>query len=51
LKTDDATIVRIGREKGTLADVTAGAEVFVRSRVDSGGALAKRILVIPARSS
>ena len=51
LKTDDATIVRIGREDGTLSGVTAGAEVFVQSRVDGGNALAKRILVIPPRSS
>ena len=51
LKTDGATIVHLGREDGSLADVTAGAEVFVQSRVDGGSALARRILVIPKRSS
>jgi hypothetical protein len=49
--TDDATIVHVGRADGTLADVTAGDEVFVQSRVDGGKALAKRILIISARSS
>jgi hypothetical protein len=48
---DDATIVYVGREDGTLQDVTVGVEVFVQSRVEGGTALAKRILVIPARSS
>jgi hypothetical protein len=48
VKTDDATIVRAGREIGTLADVTAGDEVFVQSRVDGGVALAKRIVIVPA---
>ena len=50
VKTDDATIVRVGREDGSLADVTAGDEVFVQSRVDGGAALAKRILIIPAQA-
>jgi hypothetical protein len=49
VKTDDATIVYVGREDGSLGDVKAGAEVFVQSRVTDGGALAKRILVIAAR--
>ena len=49
--TNDATIVHAGRVDGTLADVTAGDEVFVQSQVDGGKALAKRILIIPARSS
>ena len=47
---NDATIVRLGREKGDLGDVTVGAEVFVQSRVDGGTVLAKRVIVIPARS-
>jgi len=51
LKTDDATIVHVGREGGTLADVTAGDEVFVQSRVEGGNALAKRIRIVPAGSS
>jgi hypothetical protein len=51
VKTDDATTVRVGREEGTLADVTAGDEVFVQSRVDGGAALAKRILIIPVKPS
>jgi hypothetical protein len=49
ISTDDATIVRVGRTDGTLKDVTAGAEVFVQSRVVDGTPLAKRILIIPAR--
>ena len=51
MNTDDATIVRVGRGGGSLADVTAGAEVFVQSRIVDGDPLAKRILVIPARPS
>jgi len=51
LKTDAATIVHLGKADATLADVTAGDEVIIKSRVDGGGALAKRILIIPARSS
>jgi hypothetical protein len=51
LKTDTATIVHLGKEDATLADVTAGDEVFVQSRVDGGSALARRILIIPARPS
>ena len=51
VSTDDATIVRVGRNDGTLADVTAGDEVFVKSRVDGGKTVAKRILILPARPS
>jgi len=51
VKTDDATIVSLGRRDASLGDVQAGAEVFVQSRVIDGSALAKRILVIPARPS
>jgi hypothetical protein len=36
---------------GSLGDVQTGAEVFVQSRVVDGVALAKRILVVPTRSS
>lgn len=48
---DDATIVHVGRRDGELGDVSVGAEVFVRSRLDGGTALAKRILVVPAAGS
>jgi len=51
LETDAATIVHVGREDATLADVTAGDQVFVQSRVDGGSPLAKRILIVAARSS
>lgn len=50
VSTDDATIVRAGREKGTLGDVKVGAEVFVQSRIDGATTLAKRILVVPAKT-
>jgi len=50
IKTDDATIVRVGRADGTLGDLKAGAEVFVRSRVVDGSPVAKRILVVPVQS-
>jgi hypothetical protein len=49
--TDAATIVHVGREDGKLEDVSVGDEVFVQSRVHGGITLAKRILIIPARSS
>lgn len=49
VKTDTATIVRVGREQGSLDDVKAGVEVFVQSRIVDGSALAKRILIIPAK--
>lgn len=49
--TDDATIVYVGRADGTLRDVTVGDEVFVQSRVEDGSPLARRILIIPAKSS
>jgi hypothetical protein len=49
IETDAQTIVRVGREDGTLSDVTAGDEVFVQSRVDGGRTLAKRILIIPTK--
>jgi hypothetical protein len=51
VSTDTATIVHVGREDGTLEDVSVGDEVFVQSRVDDGAALAKRILIVPARPS
>jgi hypothetical protein len=49
LMIDDKTTVHVGREDGTLADVTVGDEVFVKSRVEDGTALARRILIIPPR--
>lgn len=51
VSTDGATIVHVGRADGSLGDVTVGDEVFVRSRVDGGTVLAKRILIIPAAGS
>lgn len=51
VKTDADTIVRVGREDGSLNDIKVGAEVFVQSRIGAGGVLAKRILIIPARPS
>jgi Domain of unknown function (DUF5666) len=51
VSTDDATKVHLGRTAGKLADVKAGAEVFVRSLADGGTTLAKAILVIPAAAS
>ncbi|MBI2780783.1 MAG: hypothetical protein HYX55_03165 [Chloroflexi bacterium] len=50
VSTDGNTNVFIGRKGGTIGDVKVGAEVFVRSRVDGGTTLAKRILVIPAKT-
>jgi hypothetical protein len=50
VSTDGATIVRVGRNTGTLGDVKVGAEVFVRSRLEGSTALAKRIIVVPAGS-
>lgn len=50
VSTDGATIVRVGRGDGDLGDVKVGAEIFVRSRVDGGTAVAKRIIVVPAGS-
>jgi hypothetical protein len=49
--TDDTTIVYLGRADAKLSDLVAGVEVFVQSRVDGGTALAKRILIIPAKAS
>jgi len=49
--TSDATIVRVGRDRGDIGDVQVGAEVIVQSRVDGSTVLAKRILVIPATAS
>jgi hypothetical protein len=51
VQTDAETIVRVGREDGTVADVTAGAEVFVQSRIVNGSPVAKRIVVLPAKAS
>lgn len=51
MSTDEATIVRLGRGDGTLDDVTVGDEVFVQSRVEDGAAVAKRIVIIPARAT
>jgi hypothetical protein len=50
VSTDDATKVSIGREQGSLADVAAGVEVFVQSRIEGATVLAKRIVVISAKS-
>jgi hypothetical protein len=50
VSTSDATIVRLGRQKGDLGDVAVGAEVLVQSRVDGTTVLAKRIIVLPAGS-
>lgn len=49
VSTNDITIVRVGRMKGTLGDVKVGAEVFVQSRIDGSAIVAKRILVVPAK--
>ena len=51
VSTDDATKVHLGREKGDLADLTVGDEVFVQSRIDGGSTLAKRILMVPEAAS
>jgi len=51
VSTDDATKIFLGRTAGKLADVKVGAEIFVRSRIDGGTTLAKRILVVPAAAS
>jgi hypothetical protein len=48
---DDATKIWVGREQGGLGDLTAGAEIFVQSRLDDGGALARRILIAPTADS
>jgi hypothetical protein len=50
VKTDDATVVRLGRGDGSLSDLKVGAEVFVQSRVDGGNPLAKRIRIIPEQA-
>jgi hypothetical protein len=46
VSTDSATIVRVGRTKGSLGDVKVGAEVYVQSRMDGGTVVAKRIFVV-----
>src|SRR5512146_2516550 len=51
ISTDDATKVHLGRTAGKLGDVKVGAEVFVRSIVDGGNAVAKGILVVPTAGS
>jgi hypothetical protein len=51
VSTDDATKVFVGLSAGKLADVKVGAEVFVRSLVDGGTTLAKRIIVVPAAAT
>ena len=48
ISTDDATVVWIGRTKGTLGDLKVGDTVFVQSRIDGGTTLAKRVLKVPA---
>lgn len=48
VSTDGKTNVYLGRKDGALGDVKVGAEVFVRSRIDGGTTLAKRIIVLPA---
>jgi hypothetical protein len=50
VSTDSSTVVRIGRTKGTLADLKVGDQVFVRSRIDGGTTLATHILEVPASS-
>jgi len=51
VSTDDATVLRVGREKRSLADLAVGDEIFVQSRIDGGTTLAKRILEVPAATS
>jgi Domain of unknown function (DUF5666) len=48
VSTDDATVVRTGRDKGSLSDLEVGAEIVIQSRVDGGTTLAKHILELPA---
>jgi hypothetical protein len=48
VSTDTATVVRSGREKGVLADLKVGDEVFVQSRIDGGTTLAKHVFKVPA---
>jgi hypothetical protein len=49
--TDSATVVRIGHDKGTLADLKVGDQVFVHSRIDAGTTLAKHILEVPTATT
>jgi hypothetical protein len=51
--TDDNTVVFLGgwAGKGTLADLQAGDQIFVQSRVDGGVTLAKRIVIVPDSSA
>jgi hypothetical protein len=48
VSTDAATIVWIGRTKGTLGDLKVGDTIYVQSRIDGGTTLAKRVLKVPA---
>jgi hypothetical protein len=49
--TDSTTVVRIGRQLGTLRDLKVGQQVFVQSRVNGGTTLAKHILEVPATAA
>jgi hypothetical protein len=53
VSTDANTVVRLGdgSGKGSLADLKAGDEVFVQSRVDGSTVLAKHILRVPVAST
>jgi hypothetical protein len=50
VSTDANTVVRLGAGAGagTLGDLKVGDQVFVRSQLDGGTALAKRVLRVPA---
>jgi uncharacterized protein DUF5666 len=53
VSTDANTVVRLGRGAGIgkLADLKAGDEVFVQSRLDGGTTLAKHILRVPPKTA
>ncbi len=51
IATNDETRVRLGRQRGSLADLAVGDEVVVHSRIDDGAVVARQIIRLPAPAS
>jgi hypothetical protein len=45
--TDEATVVRLGRALGELADLEVGDDVIVHSRIEDGAPVARHVVRLP----
>jgi hypothetical protein len=47
VETSDQTVVRLGRQRGDLADLAVGDDVVIHSLLDGGATVARHVLRLP----